>query len=125
MEQCVQRVGMRISRNREQACSTVIARERSDEAIQTRLTELSLDRFVAALPGDDGDRSIVPIPPPLASASTSARISAIDQQRSRAMAKGQMRSNKEAKKPKKDKLKASVSGPAKSGQPAESASKKK
>jgi hypothetical protein len=41
------------------------------------------------------------------------------------MAKGQMRSNKEAKKPKKDKLKASVSGPAKAGQPAESASKKK
>jgi hypothetical protein len=50
---------------------------------------------------------------------------AIDQQRSRAMAKGQMRSNKEAKKPKKDKLKSSVSGPAKAGQPAESASKKK
>jgi hypothetical protein len=33
--------------------SSVIARERSDEAIQTRLTELSLDRFVAALPRDD------------------------------------------------------------------------
>jgi hypothetical protein len=42
------------------------------------------------------------------------------------MAKGQMRSNKEAKKPKKDKLKGSVSGPAKAaGQSAESASKKK
>src|SRR5580693_2230491 len=33
--------------------SAVIARERSDEAIQTRLTGLSLDRFVAALPRDD------------------------------------------------------------------------
>ena len=45
------------------------------------------------------------------------------------MAKGQMRSNKEAKKPKKDKLKASAgaspSGFAKADQPAGSASKKK
>jgi hypothetical protein len=46
------------------------------------------------------------------------------------MAKGQMRSNKEAKKPKKDKLKASAgaaspSGFAKAGQPAGAAPKKK
>jgi hypothetical protein len=32
----------------------VIARERSDEAIQARLTELSLDCFVASLPRNDG-----------------------------------------------------------------------
>jgi hypothetical protein len=31
----------------------IIARERSDEAIQTRLTELRLDCFVAALPRND------------------------------------------------------------------------
>jgi hypothetical protein len=46
-----------------------------------------------------------------------------------AMAKGQMRSNKEAKKPKKDKLKAaaapSTGGFAKAGQPAGAAPKKK
>jgi hypothetical protein len=45
------------------------------------------------------------------------------------MAKGQMRSNKEAKKPKKDKLKAaaapSTGGFAKAGQPAGAAPKKK
>jgi hypothetical protein len=46
------------------------------------------------------------------------------------MAKGQMRSNKEAKKPKKDKVKAAVSattpaGFAKAGQPAGAAPKKK
>jgi hypothetical protein len=41
------------------------------------------------------------------------------------MAKGQMRSNKEAKKPKKDKPKGSASGPAKAGQSAELGSKKK
>jgi hypothetical protein len=46
------------------------------------------------------------------------------------MAKGQMRSNKEAKKPKKDKIKASAGsttpgGFAKPGQPAASGSKKK
>ncbi|WP_174247457.1 hypothetical protein [Methylocapsa sp. S129] len=46
------------------------------------------------------------------------------------MAKGQMRSNKEAKKPKKDKLKASApattaAGFTKAGQPAGSPSKKK
>jgi hypothetical protein len=44
------------------------------------------------------------------------------------MAKGQMRSNKEAKKPKKDKLKASAASPsgfAKADQPAGSPSKKK
>ena len=45
------------------------------------------------------------------------------------MAKGQMRSNKEAKKPKKDKLKGSATptagGFAKQGQPAGSPSKKK
>ncbi len=45
------------------------------------------------------------------------------------MAKGQMRSNKEAKKPKKDKLKASAAttpaGFAKADQPAGSPSKKK
>jgi hypothetical protein len=33
--------------------AAVIARESSDEAIQTRLTELSLDYFVAALPRND------------------------------------------------------------------------
>jgi hypothetical protein len=35
-------------------CLIVIARERSDEAIQTRLTGLSLDCFVASLPRNDG-----------------------------------------------------------------------
>src|ERR1700722_13779745 len=35
--------------------AAVIARERSDEAIQTRLLGLSLDCFVASLPRNDGD----------------------------------------------------------------------
>jgi hypothetical protein len=52
------------------------------------------------------------------------------QQGRRAMAKGQMRSNKEAKKPKKDKVKASPGGTtaagfAKTSQPAGSPPKKK
>jgi hypothetical protein len=51
-------------------------------------------------------------PPPLAPALTSAEMA--PSARSGAMAKGQMRGNKEAKKPKKEQTK--LTGPAKAGQ---------
>src|SRR5580698_8018903 len=62
--------------------SAVIARERSDEAIQTRLTGLSLDRFVAALPRDD---DVVGFPsPPAERRHVKNRVSNARAQHSRA-----------------------------------------